>query len=73
MLTFLNKRPANSVSEDDIVVYFFNDDDEQVRNSVHETLEDAYDAINNVGSKWIFYPHAKIVQNGKTLKVFPSY
>jgi hypothetical protein len=73
MFPLFNKRPANLVSEDDLIVYFFNDDDKEVRDSVHETLEDAYDAINNVGSKWVFYPHAKIVKNGKILEIFHAY
>lgn len=38
-----------------------------VKDSNHETIEAANEAINDMGSKWFFYPFASIVR-GQTVK-----
>lgn len=42
-------------------------DGEYVTDSHHETIEQAENAIANLGSKWFFYPFSFIVK-GKTIK-----
>jgi|688.fasta_scaffold1877407_2 hypothetical protein len=37
-----------------------------------ETLEQALDRLENIGSRWIFYPNADIVHQGKVIETFVS-
>jgi len=50
------------------------DGDTQLERPEFETIEDAWNYANDVGSKWYFYPFVFIVTNsGKTIKegIFP--
>jgi hypothetical protein len=37
-----------------------------------ETLEQALDRLDNIGSRWVFYPNADIVHQGRVIKIFIS-
>ncbi len=39
---------------------FFSDDGESVIEGQFDTLDEALDRMDNIGSRWIFYPNAMI-------------
>ena len=51
----------------DLYVMSFNGD--TIKNSSHETLEQAWETASNFGSKWYFYPWAFVVK-GNTVRDF---
>lgn len=66
-------------------LFFFNDSDpeiaydiqdkkakyneEYVKEGEFDTLEDAENRLNNIGSRWIFYPNACIMEDGKVYSI----
>ena len=42
--------------------------EESVREGFFDTLEQLYDRLANIGSRWIFYPHARILQEGEVIE-----
>jgi len=52
------------IEEDDSINY--------VSEGFFETLEQALDRLENIGSRWIFYPYADIVHQGKVIETFIS-
>jgi len=60
---------SNSVT---LWFYVIDDDDktEYVREGSFPTLERAKDRLNNIGSRWLFYPHCCITSDdtGEVLK-----
>lgn len=44
-------------------------DGDYVKDSEHNTIEEAQDAIANMGSKWFFYPFPVIVKNHTKNKI----
>lgn len=41
----------------------FDDENDFVKEGEFETLPEALDRMNNIGSRWIFYPNACIIQD----------
>ncbi len=39
---------------------FFDEPEDSVIEGRFDTLDDAYDRMDNIGSRWIFYPNAMI-------------
>lgn len=61
----------------DLYFYAFNEADgttEFVKEGTFDSLEDAEDRIENIGSRWIFYPNARIIdcETGEEIKDFPA-
>jgi hypothetical protein len=66
-------------------LYFFNGDDpelafdikdrkalynEYVKEGEFDTYESAIDRIRNIGSRWIFYPNACIIEGEKVIGIY---
>ena len=51
---------------------FMSFDGETVNDSVHESIESAIEAIDNIGSKWYFYPYCLITKNQTVKEIFGS-
>ena len=47
---------------------FMSFDGEYVRDSEHETTEEAIRAAENIGSKWLFYPFCFILSGNKIVE-----
>jgi hypothetical protein len=44
--------------------------EDHVREGYFDTIEEVYDRINNIGSRWIFYPNARIIKEGEIIEEF---
>jgi hypothetical protein len=44
--------------------------EDHVHEGFFDCVEDVYDRINNIGSRWIFYPNARIIKDGEIVEEF---
>jgi hypothetical protein len=44
--------------------------DEYVKEGEFDTYESAIDRMNNIGSRWIFYPNACIIEGEKVIGIY---
>ena len=52
--------------------FFYQDGclEEHVHEGFFDTIEEVYNRIDNIGSRWIFYPNARIRKNGEIIEEF---
>jgi hypothetical protein len=60
--------------DDEFQLRFFCENVDESREYVSEgffsTLGQALNRLENIGSRWIFYPHADIVYKGKVIETY---
>jgi hypothetical protein len=44
--------------------------EEHVTEGYFDKIEEVYDRIDNIGSRWIFYPNARIIKDGEIIEEF---